>query len=311
MTPVVTQSGAVAAPIPARAGIGLRAPHYREVLESLPAVGWLEVHSENYFGDGGAPLDYLERARHHYPISLHGVGLSLGSTDALDRAHLHRLKRLIERFEPGLVSEHLCWCSIDGRHLNDLLPLPYTEEALAHIAARIGVVQETLGRRILIENLSSYVQFRHSTIPEWEFVAAVADRADCHILLDVNNVYVSSRNHAFDPFDYLHAIPRGRVHEMHLAGHTVKQQPEGEILIDTHNAPVCEDVWALYGEALRRFGRLPTLIEWDSDLPELGVLVGEAYKADRLAAASESADRPINASSPATRSQAYASEISS
>jgi uncharacterized protein (UPF0276 family) len=270
-------------PIPAnKAGIGLRAPHYRALLEVRPEIGFVEVHSENYFGEGGTPLYYLERAREHYPVSLHGVGLSLGSADPLNREHLRKLKALIARIDPFLVSEHLSWCSIDGNYLNDLLPLPYTDEAVAHAAARIREVQDVLGRRILIENLSSYVTYRHSTMPEWEFVSAVAETADCLILFDVNNIYVSGRNHGFNALRYLQAIPAARVREMHLAGHTVRRHPEGEILIDTHNARVCADVWALYAEAARRFGHLPTLIEWDSDLPELAVLVDEAARADAI-----------------------------
>lgn len=272
----------VAARIPARAGIGLRAPHYYALLEARPDTGFVEVHSENYFGDGGAPLYYLEAARRHYPVSLHGVGLSLGSADPLSRVHLARLKRLIDRIEPGLVSEHLCWSSVDGRYLNDLLPLPYTEEALAHVAARIRAAQDFLGRRLLIENLSSYVAYRHSTIPEWEFVAAVAAAADCELLLDVNNVYVSSRNHGFDPHTYLAAIPANRVREIHLAGHSIKHYDDGDILIDTHNAPVCDDVWALYRDTIARLGPIPTLIEWDSDLPALATLVAEAARAEHI-----------------------------
>lgn len=272
----------VSSRIPARAGIGLRAPHYRDVIESRPDVGWLEVHSENYFGDGGPPLRYLEQARQFYPVSLHGVGLSLGSTDPLNREHLRRLKRLVDFIEPGLVSEHLCWSSVDGRHLNDLLPLPYTDEAIAHVVPRIVEVQEFLGRRILIENLSSYLQYRHSVLPEWEFLAAVAERADCGLLLDVNNIYVSARNHGFDPAHYLRAIPAERVHEIHLAGHTVKRYDDGEILVDTHNGRVAEAVWSLYQSAIKHIGARPTLIEWDSDLPTLGVLVQEAHTAQCL-----------------------------
>ncbi|TAM44535.1 MAG: DUF692 domain-containing protein [Gammaproteobacteria bacterium] len=272
----------VSAPIPARAGIGLRAPHYRDVTETPPDVGWLEVHSENYFGDGGAPLHYLERARVHYPVSLHGVGLSLGSADPLNREHLRKLQQLIARIEPGLVSDHLSWSSIDGRYLNDLLPLPYTEEALDHIVARIVETQEFLGRRILVENPSSYLRYRHSTIPEWEFLTAAAERADCDILLDVNNVYVSACNHGFDPRVYLRAIPADRVQEIHLAGHTVKHHEDGDILIDTHNTRVCDVVWELYRETVARLGLRPTLIEWDSDLPALAVLVEEAAMADRI-----------------------------
>ena len=268
-------------PVPARSGIGLRAPHYRDVIESRPDVGWLEVHSENYFGDGGAPLHYLERARELYPISLHGVGLSLGSTDPLNLEHLTRLKNLIARIEPGLVSEHLCWSSSDGRYLNDLLPLPYTEEALAHVATRIRQVQDFLGREILIENLSSYLEYTHSTIPEWEFVAAVAERADCGILFDVNNVYVSARNQRFDALTYLLALPAARIQEIHLAGHSVKKYDDGEILIDTHNARVAAPVWDLYCAATKHLGATPTLIEWDSDLPTLDVLIDEADIATR------------------------------
>lgn len=268
--------------VPGRAGIGLRAPHYREILQTRPDIGWLEVHSENYFGAGGPPLAWLERLRGEYPLSLHGVGLSLGSTDPLDPRHLARLKALVERFAPGLVSEHLCWTSVGGQHMNDLLPLPYTEEALDLIAARIAYVQEYLGREILIENPSSYLQYRHSTIPEWEFLAATAERAGCGILLDVNNVYVSARNLDFDPRRYLEAVPRERVREIHLAGFTVKHYPEGEILIDTHSARVADPVWELYRGALQRLGRVPTLIEWDTDLPALSVLLDETRKADTV-----------------------------
>ncbi len=272
----------IAHPIPPRGGIGLRAGHYRGVLDTHPAVGWLEVHSENYFELDSIPFHYLERARREYPVSLHGVGLSLGSTDPLSLDHLRQLKSLIERIEPGLVSDHLCWCSVDGHYLNDLLPLPYTEEALLHTAARIRETQDFLGRRLLIENPSSYLEYRHSTIPEWEFLAALATLADCYILLDVNNVYVNSRNHEFDPRQYLAAIPGERVREIHLAGHSVREFPEGAFLIDTHNAPVCEDVWTLYRETIERLGARPTLIEWDSELPALSVLADEAERADRI-----------------------------
>lgn len=273
-----TASRVEAGPIPARAGIGLRVPHYAEVLEHWPEIAWLEVHSENFFADGGRPHEILEQVRNHYPLSLHGVGLSLGSTDPLNRWHLDRLKGLIDHYEPGLVSEHLCWCSVDDRYLNDLLPLPYTEEALLHISERIAQVQDYLGRQILIENLSSYLQFTHSTIPEWEFLAAVSERSGCAILFDVNNVYVNARNHGFDPERYLEAIPVSTVREVHLAGFT----NEGDILIDTHGKPVSDEVWDLYRKTLRRFGGVPTLIEWDTDIPSLRELIAEAAKADRL-----------------------------
>ena len=269
-------------PIPARAGIGLRAEHYDAVLEMRPPVGWLEVHSENYFGAGGKPLDYLERIRAHYPLSLHGVGLSVGSTDPLDRRHLAKLKNLIERLEPALVSEHLSWGSVGGRYFNDLLPLPYTDEALYHMIARVAQVQDVLGRPILIENPSSYLQYVESAIPEWEFLAVLAERTGCGVLLDVNNIYVSARNHGFDASAYLRAIPRHLVREIHLAGFTVNRFDGGEILIDTHNRPVWPAVWALYRQAVRRFGQIPTLIEWDTELPELAVLVDEARRADAI-----------------------------
>ncbi len=268
--------------IPALAGIGLRAEHYRDVLDSRPTIGWFEVHSENYFGEGGRPLDYLERIRADYPMSLHGIGLSLGSTDPLNTRHLDRLKVLIDWFQPGLVSEHLSWSSIGGRYLNDLLPLPYTEEALAHVADRIAAVQDHLRRPILIENVSSYLEYMESSIPEWEFLANVARRAGCGMLLDVNNLYVSASNHDLDVHRYLSGIPVDSVTEFHLAGFTVKRFEGGEILIDTHNRMVAAEVWQLYRQAVERFGVKPTLIEWDIELPALEVLLGEAEKADRI-----------------------------
>lgn len=267
-------------PIPADAGIGLRAPHHDALVASLPDVGWLEAHSENYFADGGAQIEALEKLRAHYPLSLHGVGLSLGTADTLDSEHLARLRRLIERTEPGLVSEHLCWGSVGGRFSNDLLPLPYTEEALRHMTSRVSQVQEYLGRQILIENVSSYLEFACSEMSEWEFLAGVAQGSGCGILLDVNNVYVSARNHGFDPARYFDAVPAALVQEYHIAGHTAVERGGMELLIDTHSAPVCDAVWVLYRDVLRRFGPKPTLIEWDSELPELPVLVAEAKRAD-------------------------------
>jgi uncharacterized protein (UPF0276 family) len=269
-------------PIPARAGIGLRAEHYRDVLETRPAIGWFEVHSENYFGEGGRPLAFLEAIRTHYPLSLHGVGLSLGSTDKLNDTHLASLKQLIDRFQPGFVSEHLSWSSIGGRYLNDLLPLPYTEEALAHVVARIARVQDYLGQRILIENISRYLEYKHTTIAEWDFLTAVARHADCGILLDVNNIYVNAVNHGFNALTYLRAIPHDLVQEIHLAGFTVNRFEGGEIIIDSHNRPVADVVWALYREAIHRFGPRPTLIEWDTELPALTVLLSEAQRADAV-----------------------------
>jgi len=264
--------------IPPRAGVGLRAPHYRQVLSDLPPLGWFEVHSENYFGDGGQPLYYLERVRAAYPLSLHGVGLCLGSTERPDRAHLQRLGALVRRFEPGLVSEHLSWGRIAGRYLNDLLPLPYTEEALGIVCEHVDEVQGYLQQQLLVENVTSYLQFTHSTIPEPEFIAALVARAGCGILLDVNNIYVNAVNHGTDAPGYIDAIPRGAVKEIHLAGH---DHVDG-MLIDTHGQRVAEPVWALYRRALARFGAIPTLIEWDTDIPPLAVLLEEADKADRM-----------------------------
>jgi uncharacterized protein (UPF0276 family) len=277
-----TLCGRIAAPIPASAGIGLRAPHYRALIENRPRVGWLEVHSENYFGAGGPPLAYLERLRQDYPLSLHGVGLSLGSTDPINLQHLGAIKRLVEDFEPGLVSEHLCWSSIGGIYMNDLLPLPYTEEALAHVVERVERTQDFLKRRILIENVSSYLRYHASTIPEWEFLVEVATRSDCGILLDVNNVYVSATNHEFDADEYLVAIPDNLVGEIHLAGFAVNRYPEGTILIDNHGARVADAVWNLFAKTIERLGQIPTLIEWDTDIPPLDVLLSEANKAQQI-----------------------------
>lgn len=268
--------------IPSRAGVGLRAAHYQDVLACRPATGWFEVHSENYFGNGGRPLFYLEHIRADYPISLHGVGMSLGSTDPLNVSHLRKLKQLIERIDPGLVSDHLSFSSVDGRYVNDLLPLPYTEEALYHVSERVVRAQDVLGRRILVENVSSYLQYSASTIAEPEFLAELARRSGCGILLDVNNVYVSARNHGFDPLAFLRAIPRQAVAELHLAGHSINRFDDGELLIDTHSRPVSVEVWSLYCRALERFGRMPTLIEWDAELPPLDILVDEAAKAEHL-----------------------------
>jgi hypothetical protein len=260
------------------AGIGLRTPHVRQVLAERPAVPWLEIHSENYYVDGGPALAVLDRIRADYPLSLHGVGMSLGSTDPLDRVHLAKLARLIERTEPALVSEHLCWSGVAGRALNDLLPLPYTEESLAHLCARVAEVQDFLGRTILVENVSTYLAFADATIPEWEFVAAVARRTGCKILCDVNNIYVNAINHGFDADAYLAAMPREAVAEIHLAGF----EPTTTCLIDTHGAPVAPPVWTLYRRAVALFGKVPTLIEWDTDIPALATLLSEAATAQTI-----------------------------
>jgi uncharacterized protein (UPF0276 family) len=266
--------------IPVRAGIGLRAPHHDIIVRDRPAIGWVEAHSENYFADGGAQLEHLARVRALYPLSLHGVGLSLGSADPLDAEHLRKLKRLVDWAEPQYVSEHLSWGSFGGTFLNDLLPLPYTDEALAHMSRRVDQLQDFLGRQVLIENISSYLKFNGAQFAESEFLAALARATGCGLLVDVNNVYVSARNHRFDPYRYLTALRGTQVRELHLAGHTVNRHDDHEILIDTHSAPVCDAVWQLYQHALDCFGPVPTLIEWDTDIPALDVLVDEAHKAD-------------------------------
>lgn len=269
--------------IPAAAGIGLRAPHIERVLAERPPVPWFEVHSENYFAEGGVSHAALGRIRAEYPLSLHGVGLSLGSADKLDLAHLARLKQLVDRYEPALVSEHICWGAIGNVHLNDLLPLPCTIEALDLMVSRVQQVQESLGRELLVENVSSYLSFRDSEMPESAFVAALVRRSGCGLLLDVNNVYVNSVNHGFDPYDYLRAIPCAAVREIHLAGHTRKDHLPVPLLIDSHSRPVADAVWALYDEALALCGTQPTLIEWDQDIPALEVLLAEAvYAEERL-----------------------------
>ena len=269
-------------PIPVHAGIGLRSIHQDQIIERHPNVAWFEAHTENYFAAGGAQLEALQTIRQDYPLALHGVGLSLGSADPLNRDHLEATKRLIDRFEPGLVSEHLCWTSIDGQYLNDLLPLPRTRESLQHVTDQISYCQEFFGRQILIENVSSYLEFADAEMSEWEYLATVAEGADCGILLDVNNVYVNACNHDFDAFDYLDAIPGGRIGEIHVAGHQVNHYQGQQILIDTHDARVAVDVWRLFEYGIERFGRRPTLIEWDTNIPELDTLIAEAGRAESI-----------------------------
>lgn len=259
-------------------GVGLRAPHYAALLERRPPLAFVEAHAENYFAAGGPALAWLERVRREYPLSLHGVGLSLGSTDPLDEAHLARLEELVRRFEPVLVSEHLCWSSAGGRHANDLLPLPHTREAVDHVVGRIQGVQERLRRPLLVENITAYVRLGASQMEEAQFVAEVVRRSGCRLLLDLSNVWVNACNHGFDARRYLQALEAGSVAEIHLAGYE-----EGEAgLLDTHSRPVSGQVWDLFAHALERLGELPTLIEWDADIPPLDVLLGEASKARAL-----------------------------
>jgi uncharacterized protein (UPF0276 family) len=260
-------------------GLGLRTPHYEAILNEPHAIDWLEIITENYLGSGGKPLHYLERVRASYPMVMHGVSLSIGSTDPIDFNYLAGVKALAARIEPHWISDHLCWTGIEGRNLHDLLPLPYTEEALATVVSRVGQVQDALGRQILLENVSSYLTFHASEMSEWEFLREVAQRADCAILLDINNIYVSSVNHGFDPLTYLHAIPKSRVRQFHLAGHS----DLGGHLIDTHDHPIAAPVWKLYGEALGHFGAIPTMIERDDNIPELSELVAELDMAREIA----------------------------
>lgn len=271
----------VAAPLPDRGGVGLKADHVEQVLAERPDLGFFEVHAENYMGDGGPAHRRLEAIRALYPLSLHGVGLSIGSPKPLDKDHLKRLAALAKRYEPGLFSEHLAWSSHNQGFLNDLLPLPYTRETLATVCDHIDQTQETLGRRMLLENPSTYVLFAQSTISETDFVTEIARRTGCGLLLDVNNVIVSTTNHGLDPIAYLDAYPLRHVEEIHLAGYADAQDDAGRpLLIDAHNSPVRDHVWALYAEAIRRVGPTPTLIEWDNDVPVWPVLLAEARLAE-------------------------------
>jgi hypothetical protein len=261
-------------------GLGLRTQHYQEILDSEPSVDWFEALTENYLVPGGKPLYYLEAVRSRYPVALHGVSLSIGSAEPLDRGYLVQLKALADRIEPAWISDHLCWTGLNGRNLHDLLPLPYTEEAVDHVSDRIQAVQDYLGCRLLIENVSSYLTYADSCMSEWEFLNAVTERADCLILLDINNIYVSSFNHDFDPHDYLRGVPAQRVQQFHIAGH----RNHGDYLIDTHDEPVIETVWQLYADACRLFGAVSTLIERDDNIPPLAGLLEELDHARGIAA---------------------------
>lgn len=265
--------------LPARAGIGLRSPHVDEVRATRPALSWLEVHPENYLG-GGPAARALEAIRADYPLSFHAVGLSVGSAEGVDRRHLNRIKGLVDRFQPAMVSEHLAWSQAGGAYLNHLLPLPYTEESLAAVCRNVDEVQTTLGRRVLVENPSGYLRFAASTIPEPEFLSALAARTGCGLLCDVNNIHVTAENLGLDARAYLAALPGDAIGEIHVAGHSVNEAAGRPILIDDHGSPVSHAVWTLYEEALRRFGPRPTLVEWDTAIPPLDTLMAEARRAD-------------------------------
>jgi uncharacterized protein len=275
----------VAAALPDGSGVGLKPEHVDEILRDRPELGFFEIHAENYMGAGGPPHRRLEAIRAIYPLSLHGVGLSIGSPRPLDGEHLGRLATLAKRYQPGLVSEHLAWSSHGSEYLNDLLPLPYTSQTLATVCEHVDQVQEALARRILLENPSTYVIFRESTIAETEFVREIAKRTGCGLLLDVSNVLVSATNHGFDPRAYLDAFPLDSVGEIHLAGFAEAEDDSGHLLlIDAHDSPVRDPVWDLYREVIARRGPLPTLIEWDNDVPQWGVLLDEARRADAIMA---------------------------
>jgi uncharacterized protein len=260
------------------AGIGLRSQHYQTILSTLPSINWFEVLTENYFGDGGLPLHHLEKIREHYPITLHGVGMSLGAAQFPAETYLTKLKRLIERFEPAFVSDHLAWVSVDGKYLHELLPLPYTKEALQNFVNNVDRAQTYLGRQLLIENPASYLGFNNADMQEWEFLLEVVQQTGCELLIDVNNIYVSANNHGFDAHHYIDVLPADKVREIHLAGYEEQQ----DYLFDTHGQRIHPPVWQLYQYALKQFGPVPSLIEWDTDIPSFDVLLDEANKANRL-----------------------------
>lgn len=259
-------------------GLGLRPDHYLDVLEQRPTIDWFEALTENYLVPGGKPLYFLEQIRKHYPVVLHGVSLSIGASEPLNLDYLHKVKSLANRIDAAWISDHLCWTGVHGINLHDLMPLPYTEEAIRHVATRVRQAQDILGRQILLENVSSYVTYRASQLSEWEFLSAVAEAADCLLLLDINNIHVSAFNHGFDPHDYLNGIDPRRVRQFHLAGH----QNHGEYIIDTHDEPVIDAVWELYAAALRRCGPVSTMIERDDNIPPLDDLIAELDQARRI-----------------------------
>lgn len=259
-------------------GLGLRPDYYEEILAQKPDLDWFEIVTENYLVPGGKPLHYLDRIRQIYPIVMHGVSLSIASSDALDFDYLQQIKDLAKHIEPVWISDHLCWTGVGGLNLHDLMPIPYTRQAIEYIVPRIMQIQEFFGRRILLENVSSYLTYKQSEMTEWEFVAEVVKQADCYVLLDVNNVYVSSVNHHFDPMDYINAMPADRIAQIHLAGHS----NQGDHIIDTHDAPVINPVWNLYAKTIERFGRVSTMIERDDNMPPLEELLAEVRKAKRI-----------------------------
>lgn len=261
-------------------GLGLRTEHYNAILETKPKVDWFEALSENYMIPGGLPLNFLDRIRADYPVVMHGVSLSIGSTEPFDDRYLKDLKKLADRIQPAWISDHLCWTGVHGQNIHDLLPLPYTEETARHVAERVSIVQDYLGRQILLENVSSYASYVDSTMSEWEFISLISEQADCLLLLDVNNIFVSSYNHQFNPKAFIDGIPQHRVQQIHLAGH----QNNGDYIIDTHDAPVIDPVWDLYGYAISIIGEVSTMIERDDNIPELDVLVQELQIARKLSA---------------------------
>ena len=260
-------------------GLGLRTEHYETVLSENPSVDWFEIITENYLVPGGKPHYYLEKIREHYPMVMHGVSMSIGSVDPLDKEYLQQVKALANKIKPRWISDHLCWTGMQGKNMHDLLPLPYTEEAIDHVVNRIQQVQDFLGQQILIENVSSYLTYQQSDLTEWEFLKEISERADCFILLDVNNIYVSAINHEFNPLDYIHAIPKDRVYQIHLAGHSNM----GNYIIDTHDHDVVDPVWQLYADTLRHHGSVSTMIERDDNIPPLADLLNELNHAREIA----------------------------